>query len=211
MPKIIPKKQENLLTSSGQNSFSTKKKIMEVKVMKDIKYSITNRMSVFVPHERNIAGFNLPRFMYIRRMKHVDINAGEEKLSVEGHKTMMAGDYHIDIKREDFRGSSVNYAAFNLLGIIFGALVAALGIFALIVYIADLFNNDGDTLPLGLGIIFIILGAIIIFISCLKRTTLTLRFVDKNSNSVRSIAFRVIRNAPEYYKTAKEFTEKLWV
>jgi len=178
--------------------------------MKDIQYSITNRMSVFVPHERNIAGFNLPRFLYIRRMKKVDINVDEEKLSVEGHKTMMAGDYHLDIKREDFRGSSVNYIAYNLLGIIFGALLAALGIFACIVYAADLFNNDGDTLPLGLGIIFIVLGIIIIIISCLKRTMLTLRFVDKNSNSVRAISFKVRMNAQGYYESAKEFTEKLW-
>ena len=179
--------------------------------MTKINYSISHKSTIFRPYERLPMGMNfMLRLFHLQRMKQVEINVDEEKLSVEGHKTIMAGDLHLDIKREDFRGSSVNYYAFNLLGIIFGALVSALGIFALIVYFADLFGNDGDSLPLGLGIIFILLGIVIIIVSCLKKTVLTLRFVDKNSNSVRYTAFKVRSNAKEYYKTAKEFTEKLW-
>ena len=180
--------------------------------MSKVNYTIENRSTIFRPHERTPVGGNfLLRWLNLNRMKHVEINVDDEKLSIEGHKTIKAGDLHLDIKREDFRGSSVNYSAFNLIGIILGSLLIALGIFAEIVYAADLFGNDGDTLPLGLGFLFLGLGLLFLIPSLFRKTILTLRFVDKNSNSVRHVAIKVRRNAKEYYKTAKEFTEKLWI
>ncbi len=179
--------------------------------MKDTKYTIVNRSSIFSPHERTNMGMNfLLRFAHLQRMKNVDINVDEEKIAIEGQRTINAGDLHLDIMKEDFRGSSVNYRAFNLVGIIIGSLIAAFGIFCIIWYAADLFENDGDTMPLGFGIIFLLLGALIIVLSCFKKTIITLRFVDKNSNSVRHFAIKVRRNAKDYYQTAQAFTEKIW-
>jgi len=179
--------------------------------MTKINYTITNKSTIFMPHERIPLGLNfIARLIHLQRMKQLTIDIDEEKLAIEGHKTIMAGNLHLDIKREDFRGSSVNYSAFNLFGIILGSLLILLGIFALIVYIADLFGNDGDNLPLGLGFLFLAVGLLILIPSLFKKTILILRFVDKNSNSVRHIALKVRRNAQEYYKTAKEFTEKIW-
>ena len=179
--------------------------------MADIKYSITDRSSIFTPYERLRMGMNfILRIAHLQRMKNIEINVDEEKIAIEGHKTIMAGDLHLDIKREDFRGSSVNYRAFNLVGIIIGSLISLFGIFGIIWYAADLFENGGDTMPLGIGIISLILGVLIIVLSCLKKTIITLRFVDKNSNSVRHFAIKVRRNAKDYYQSAKEFTEKLW-
>jgi len=179
--------------------------------MKDIKYSITDRSTIFTPFERIRMGMDfLLRIFHLQRMKNIEINVDEVKIAIEGHRTIKAGDLHLDIKREDFRGSSVSFRAFNLVGIIIGLLISLVGIFGLIVYIADLFGNDGDTMALGLGIIVLILGVLIIILSCLKKTNITLRFVDKNSNSVRHFAIKVRRNSKEYYQTAKEFTEKIW-
>ncbi len=180
--------------------------------MKDTKYTIVNRSSIFSPHERTNMGMNfLLRFAHLQRMKNVDINVDEEKIAIEVQRTINAGDLHLDIMKEDFRGSSVSFRAFNLLGIIIGSLISLPGIFGIIVFAADLFNNDGDGAPLGLGIIILIFGVLIIVLSCLKKTIITLRFVDKNSNSVRHFAIKVRRNAKEYYQTAQAFTEKIWI
>ncbi len=179
--------------------------------MKDSKYSITKKSTLIPPYERIPMGMNFVlRIAHMQRMKNIDLNVDNEKLAIEGQRTIMAGDFHLDIKREDFRGSSVSYRAFNLFGIIFGSLLSLLGIFALIVYIADLFENDGDTMALGLGIIILIFGVLILVLSCLKKTIISLRFVDKNSNSVRHFAIRIRRNTKDYYQSAKEFTEKIW-
>lgn len=177
-----------------------------------INYSITHKSTVFKPYERMALGMHfLIRFLYLQRMKDVQFNVDEEKISISGSKTVKAGDFHLDIKREDFRGSSVDFYAFNLIGIIISSLIMGTGIFLLIIYFADLFGNDSDTLPLGLGIIIIVLGILVLIISLLKHTLLTLRFVDKNSNSVRYLAVKVRRNAKDYYSTAKDFTEKIWL
>ncbi len=189
----------------------SKKKNTDAKNKTDVKYAITDRSSIFTPYERITMGMNsILRFAHLQRMKHTEINVDEKKIAVEGHRTIMAGDFHLDIQREDFRGSSVNFRAFNLVGLIIGSLISLFGIFGIIWYAADLFDNGGDTMPLGIGIISLMLGVLIIVLSCLKKTTITLRFVDKNSNSVRHFAIKVRRNAKEYYKTAKEFTERIW-
>ncbi len=179
--------------------------------MKDIKYSINDRSTIFTPYERIALGMNfILRLAHLQRMKHTEINVDEEKIAIEGHRTILAGDFHLDIKKEDFRGSSVSYRNFNIIGIIIGSLLTLTGLFAIIVYAADLFQNDGDFTPMGIGIIFLVFGLPILITSLLRRTIISLRFVDKNSNSVRYFAISVRRNAKEYYQTAKEFTEKLW-
>ncbi len=179
--------------------------------MTDIKYAITDRSSIFTPYERMRMGMDfLMRYAYLQRMKSIEINVDDEKIEIEGPKTIVAGNLHLDIKREDFRGSSVNYRAYNLVGIILGSILSFAGIFFMIAYTSDLFGDSGQEPVLGAGILFLVLGLLIIILSFFKKTIITLRFVDKNSNSVRHIAIKVRRNAKEYYQTAKEFTEKLW-
>ena len=182
--------------------------------MKDttnLKYSITNRATVIPPHERTPLSLNLLlNLLFLKRMKTVDIVVDQDKLTLEGHKTLYAGDFHLNVKREDFRGSTVDFRGIKIIGIIIGALFIAVSIFAFIVFFADLFGNSGDTLPLGIGIILLVLGLMIIIFSILKVTIITFRYVDRRSNSVRHLIIRVRKDAYDYYNTAKEFIEKIW-
>ncbi len=179
--------------------------------MTDIKYSITDRSSIFTPYERLRMGMNFfLRIAHLQRLKSVEINVDEEKIAIEGPRTISAGNLHLDIKREDFRGSSVNYRAFNLVGIILGSILTFGGIFILIGYLTDLFGTEDTEPALGIGILVLVLGLLILIPSFFKKTIITLRFVDKNSNSVRHFAIKVRRNSKDYYQTAIEFTEKLW-
>jgi len=177
--------------------------------MEKINYSLEHKSTLFKPFERLSMGMNsFLRLFSLHRMKNVEINVDEEKITVEGPKTMMAGDLQLDIKREDFRGSSVNYKAYDLLVIILGVLVVFLGITGVILFIV--WEHGGAEPFLGVGLLLLVLGIVIIILGCLKKTIITLRFVDKNSNSVRHLALKVRRNAQEYSKKAKEFTDKLW-
>ncbi len=179
--------------------------------MKEIKYSITDRSTIFTPFERLSMGMNfMLRIAHLQRMKNIEINIDEEKITIEGTRTIKAGDLHLDIKREDFRGSSVNFRAFNLIGIILGSILALGGLSLVLVYATGLSGGSGDEPFLFVGLLVLVIGALIIVLSCLKKTTITLRFVDKNSNSVRHFAIKVRRNSKDYYQTAIEFTEKLW-
>ncbi|MEA2069768.1 MAG: hypothetical protein U9O98_00605 [Asgard group archaeon] len=179
---------------------------------KNITYSIENRVSIFSPYERIIAGLNfLASLFYFNRLKTIDFTVDDQKLSVEGPKTILRGDYRLDIKKDDFRGSSVDYRGIKIIGIIISVLLIGLTIFAYIVYFADLFDNDESPGPIIVGTIVFILGVILLIFSLLKVTVITLRFVDKYSNSVRYLKIKVRRNTVEYYHSSKEFLEKLWV
>lgn len=177
----------------------------------NITFSIDKRVSVFAPYEKAVVFINfLVSLAFFTRLKKIVFTADEEKLSVEGPKTICLGDFRLDVKKRDFRGSSVNFRNYNLFGIIISVLIIGLAIFAYIVFFADLFGNDEEPGPIIGGTILLILGIIILIFSLLKVTIITLRFVDKYSNSVRYLKIKVRRNAKDYYQTAKEFTDHLW-
>lgn len=59
--------------------------------MTDIKYSITDRSTIFTPYERIPMGMNFVlRIAHLQRMKSIEINVDEEKIAIEGNKTIMA-------------------------------------------------------------------------------------------------------------------------
>ncbi|MHA1855261.1 MAG: hypothetical protein ACTSYY_04375 [Promethearchaeota archaeon] len=177
--------------------------------MSEFTLSVKNKSMITLPYESILGVALWNRILYSRKLKKAQVDLYENKIIFEGKRTLNAGDVHINIKRQDYRGSVVNFKSINLIGLIIGAIFFLLGIFGILVYAIPLFEND-DSMPLGIGIIFSLLGLLIIILSILRKTTLSIRFVDPSSNSVRYIYLTVRKDAHGFYTLCQEFLEKLW-
>ena len=145
-----------------------------------------------------------------KKMKNIQLIVDEEKVSVDGNRSWK-GKYHLDLNRKDFRGVAVELNSIRILLILLGGLLAGIGVFGLLVYSGALLDDEGGTEALGVGFLFLIIGIIIIIWGFVRRSTrLSLRFVDPNSNSVRSITIITKKRPSKVYDKANEFIGKFY-
>ena len=83
---------------------------------------------ITLPYESILGVALWNRILYSRKLKKAQVDLYENKIIFEGKRTLNAGDVHINIKRQDYRGSVVNFKSINLIGLIIGAIFFLLGI-----------------------------------------------------------------------------------
>ena len=126
--------------------------------------------SKIILSNNNVNHFNfLSQIASRKKVKKAKISVSQEKIVVSGEEKRNLESIRISLNKKDYRGGLVNFININLLMLIIGSIFFILGIFGIMVYNFDLFENNGDSMPLEIGIIFLILSIVIIYLGLKKK------------------------------------------